>query len=427
MKSLTLPIIDRRFENVSAVIVKLTHRCNLDCSYCYENIVAGEDMKIEVFKSLVDRVLPSTRSKKVQFIFHGGEPTLLPLEWFIEATEYARSQADQFSKKINFGLQTNMISVDENMMQLFKNLEIQISLSLDGPSYLPAPMRPRAERVLSNFQKAREIGLRMGILMTINHSNFSYFREIMRWLEEELTIRFVKVNTVTAVGKGLNLPNLTAEQIFIARREILEHMIATKGLGVIEDNLVVELLRYFSVHDKRPESLCRDKDCGAGRLVIDVTPKGDILPCGRFQWDNHEYFLGHLTNPITETTLQNFTTKIKDFKNLKPENWSECYSCAAAKICSFGCQAFIVRSKEQINVECSPTRMTYQYFQQNESRLYEIVENIRNRGQKLQIAQNYGDSNYNDSWPNYDDYSNYANYSDSYSDSTDSPDPITPP
>lgn len=42
---------DARFHNVESLIVKITHRCNLDCAYCYEHITKGSDMPLEVLRS----------------------------------------------------------------------------------------------------------------------------------------------------------------------------------------------------------------------------------------------------------------------------------------------------------------------------------------------------------------------------------------
>jgi uncharacterized protein len=84
---------DIRFLDVSSLIVKVTKRCNLSCDYCYENIVNQGDMSIEVFKDLAYRAFTSSRRDHIDFVFHGGEPTLLPDSFFAEAFETCQTLA----------------------------------------------------------------------------------------------------------------------------------------------------------------------------------------------------------------------------------------------------------------------------------------------------------------------------------------------
>lgn len=411
---------DPRFRSVGALIVKITHRCNLDCSYCYEYITKGNDMSLDTFKILVIRTLRSTEQDDVLFIFHGGEPTLVESDWFIKAVEFARQKARETRKRIRFAIQSNALALDDSKIELLRDLNIRLSISIDGPPFLPNMMRKRAEIAIKNYQRAVSAGLKPGILMTINHSNFNYFHQICRWLEKELQVHDFKANVISSVGRGINLPDLEHWQIFQAYRDILEYMIATKGCLVIEDNLSLELIRFFAKSTdlvKLPNELCRTRRCGAGQKVLGITPDGKILPCGRFQWNEKEYFLGDLNE--NQFDLDVFQQAINDFHTYASDNWNECSKCEARNICSYGCQAFIVRSKSKINLECLPTKMKYSYFETNRERLLPVVESIKRRigyfMTKNEILA-YRDK-YNDGGPYNDTYNDEkGSYSDIYSD-----------
>ncbi|NET28346.1 radical SAM/SPASM domain-containing protein [Okeania sp. SIO1I7] len=404
---------DTRFQEISNLIVKVTNRCNLNCSYCYENIVQkGQDMDLKTFKNLVDKVMKNSVQNRINFILHGGEPTLIGIEWITAAVEYAKQQAKIYGKSTTFGIQTNMIALTDKLINTFIDLNVHISCSLDGPHYLKGAMRDYAQKAYQCYQLARKLDANVGILMTINHSNYQYFTEIIDWLKNELQVREFKANVITSVGAGYNLPPLSAEQVFTAQKDILNAMIKTEGKEIVEENLKVELLRFFD--NNRRETLCAEKTCGAGKRVVGITPDGSLLPCGRFQWDDYNFQLGHLSEKINSQVAENFQKSVQNFHSLVPESWYDCESCSARKICSYGCQAFIVRSKEKANVECLPTKMKYRFFEENRDKLLPVVNSIREK---------YDESRQPESdYPDYQDeitYRDYQDYSDQfYKDST---------
>ena len=361
------------FAEVTTLVVKVTHRCNLACRYCYEHIVRGPDMSPETFRALIDPVMTQTRKDRVHILFHGGEPTLMDDAWYVLAVAYARHKAVIGGKRVTFSLQTNLIALKDSQIDLFHDLGIAVSVSLDGPFSDGTPDRPRHDRALENFLRLRRKGVQAGILMTINPSNARFFPQILDGLYHDLDIRHFKANPVYAVGAGRHLPDLTADQIFQAQKAMLEHLITTQGQGAIEDNVALELRRFFA-ENTGPE-LCRQPQCGAGRRVLGITTQGDILPCGRFEWDDHEYRLG----TIHDEFPVRFQAKRDDFHREAPENRTECASCEARDICSYGCQAFIVRSKSRINIECEPTRLRYRYMVENREKLEPVYRVIAGR------------------------------------------------
>lgn len=370
---------DGRFQNVSTLIVKVTHRCNLDCLYCYENISKkGEDMPLETFHLLAEKALSHSSQKEILFLFHGGEPTLLKNEWYEKAIHFALDKAGEQKKRVKFAMQSNLLGLNEAKIALFKRFHINLGISLDGSFELHHSMRGGEDRVFQNFLKIKKAGVQAGILSTINHSNYRQFGDFCQFLVQEARINSFKANVVTPVGRGYNLPPLKAEQVFEAQHAILEFMIRTKGEALLESNLSTEIERFFVGETQRhqmPETLCQEKRCGAGKTVLGVTPEGQILPCGRFQWDDRSYFMGELSSVNSGV----FEEKVNHFHQLVPENWYDCDSCEARKVCGYGCQAFIVRSRENANVDCLPTKMRFRFYQENRKSLQPVYRAILQR------------------------------------------------
>lgn len=393
---------DPRFFDVDELIVKLTNRCNLDCSYCYEDIAVGQDMSLVTFGQLADQVMASSRHGLIKFVFHGGEPTLVHSEWFRSATTYARRSAYELGKEAKFAIQTNGISLTDEKIQLLLDLEIGVSISIDDAGDIETPMRKRGATAVRGYLRAVKAGLKPGVIMTINHTNFDRFATICRWLTNEIGVREFKANVLASVGKGLTLDPLKPNQIFRAHKDILEYMIETGGKGALEDNLQFELMRFFaSPEDRRemPETLCKDIRCGAGRRVLGITPAGELLPCGRFPWNDPGYFLGSVHESRTQEILRQFTDSVQIFHSTAPENWYKCGTCEAQWVCAYGCQAFIVQSRAEKNIECIPTKMRYQYYLDNRQRLQPVIAEILRR-KTLAFLPGWGDKHqppYNDS------------------------------
>ena len=357
------------FQSVATLIVKVTRRCNLDCAYCYEDVgPTGQDMSLATFKELAFLALSQTQSPELNFLFHGGEPSLLPMDWYAQALDFARQRAEKHQKKVFFSMQTNLLALSEAKMRFFAQQDLRLGISLDGPSE-KGEQRAGSDKVLNNYLKAKALGLKMGILSTINASNFDRFDAICQWLPEVAQVWRFKANVVSPVGRAKDQDFLPAASIFYAQTQILEAMYQSQG-RLVEENLARALIRYFEPETARQESLCHQARCGAGTKVLGISPQGHLLPCGRFEWQDETYFLGHLQNMEADF----YHTKLEHFHQQAPQNWYHCSSCSARKICNFGCQAFILRNRLQANVECLPTKICFDYLQANEERFFKLYQ-----------------------------------------------------
>ena len=62
------------------VVLTLTHRCNLDCIYCYQKHKTAKDMALETAKAIVETEVKQVRESEnidsIRFNLFGGEPLL---------------------------------------------------------------------------------------------------------------------------------------------------------------------------------------------------------------------------------------------------------------------------------------------------------------------------------------------------------------
>lgn len=107
----------------------LTHDCNLDCTYCFENkkkveIKWNVDELINFFKWQNEKKDREYFQENSKIMFYGGEP-LFKQELIMEIIEKAKSLP------FDFGLQTNGTLLDKINSEILGNLET-IFVSVDG-------------------------------------------------------------------------------------------------------------------------------------------------------------------------------------------------------------------------------------------------------------------------------------------------------
>jgi uncharacterized protein len=369
---------DLRYRNISSLIIKVTNRCNLKCEYCYENVsLTGLDMKLDTFKQVLTKVTENTISRSILVIFHGGEPLLIDIDWYKEAVDFCNKLAISYKKNFRFGMQSNATNLQINKATfLVKNLNIRLGLSFDGPlEIINKSLRGRDQTTLYKLQELKKNNIPFSLLLTINASNYNYFKKIMHYLHTELNIFQFKANLVYPVGHGYNLKELSTEQINEAYSDIMDYMMESKGL-IVETNMLLEMQRFVNLNNEQNKiSLCDDRVCGAGKRVFGVSSEGNILPCGRFEWNDKDSHIADIFTNYDQRKLAEYKEKINEFHNKNEENWLNCNSCEAKKVCRYGCQAFITRTKSKVNLECLPTKFKFTLYKKYENELNQIINN----------------------------------------------------
>ena len=156
-------------------IIKVTSACNLSCTYCSEGLRQLENLNIETYKRFVDgipKLLRHVGHKNVDIIWHGGEPLLIGKQWITEAIEYTNEVLSDF--EISYSIQTNATLIDEEWIQIFKEFDFSIGISLDGYKELHDQYRIAKngqgtyETIITNIKSLKSQGIPASLLMVLN-------------------------------------------------------------------------------------------------------------------------------------------------------------------------------------------------------------------------------------------------------------------
>lgn len=122
-------------------IIKIHSRCDLACDYCYMYEMADQTwrdrprrMTQEIAEHTAMRIGEHARThhlRNISIILHGGEPLLAGaglIQYFVTAVRHAAGS----SVTVEASVQTNGVGLNESFLDLFRELDIQVGVSLDG-------------------------------------------------------------------------------------------------------------------------------------------------------------------------------------------------------------------------------------------------------------------------------------------------------
>jgi uncharacterized protein len=157
--------------------------CNLACGYCYEHNErdAGNfgSAKIQDFDAMTKALLaegvgrPNGTGGVTGFCLHGGEPLLMPIDDLVRVFKWAATI------KAPVSVQTNGSLITEKHLVLFKQFNISVGFSLDGPEELNdsrwagsvEKTRLMTERSFWALRECQERKLRHHVICTLHKLN----------------------------------------------------------------------------------------------------------------------------------------------------------------------------------------------------------------------------------------------------------------
>lgn len=354
------------FQRIGYVTLKLTNGCNLKCAYCNVEALTPRTprMSMERFRQVADLLIANSRQPRVGLEFHGGEPLLLPDEWFEEAVAYARSLAQQHGKEVDFPMMTNGTLLTEERLLRLHHLGIRFCMSVDGPPDINDLLRGSGlavERAVRLFNKHR---IHCGVLTVLSKANCRRMDRVMEYFDD-IGIRDFRINHVQPQGRGNDADQLlSGEEMCDSMVQILDHMART-GVSVREAEMLLAVERFLHGRDPEPHLSCWEFQCQAGRIYCAVDHQGVIHACGT-DLSNHP--LGHLDADLDEAHYAASLRRLHD----KGDWVIRCFDCSARRICNHSCPTSDYNSTLYREHECRYTKLLYAHLCAHPEKAYRI-------------------------------------------------------
>ncbi|MDE9437715.1 radical SAM protein [Xenorhabdus bovienii] len=127
------------------IILKVSERCNINCTYCYVFNLGNEISinskpiisydTIKDLRTFFEQASQEYDIETIQVDFHGGEPLMMGKEKFENAcNEFISGSYNK--TKLNLACQTNAILIDNEWIDIFSKYNVSVGISIDGPKHI---------------------------------------------------------------------------------------------------------------------------------------------------------------------------------------------------------------------------------------------------------------------------------------------------
>ncbi|TNL02780.1 XyeB family radical SAM/SPASM peptide maturase [Kosakonia cowanii] len=127
------------------IILKVSERCNINCTYCYVFNLGNElaiNSKPVISASTIGDLRRFLENAAIEhgietlvIDFHGGEPLMMGKKKFAAACEVFRS-GNYGNGELHLACQTNGILIDDEWIDLFSKYGVGVGVSIDGPKHI---------------------------------------------------------------------------------------------------------------------------------------------------------------------------------------------------------------------------------------------------------------------------------------------------
>ncbi|MCF8233054.1 MAG: anaerobic sulfatase-maturation protein [Bacteroidales bacterium] len=287
--------------------------CNLSCTYCYylekDKLYKGHalQMKDETLEVFIKQYIQSQDSKEVNFVWQGGEPTLLGIDFFEKALRF--QQKHQSNKKISNAFQTNGTLLNDEWGRFFRKNDFLVGVSVDGPQHVHDFYRktksdkPGFNKVMQGVEVLRKHTVDFNTLSVVNRYSQEYPLEVYGFLKD-IGSRFMQfLPAVEREKKSANTGGLRLTHPNTKGAQVTKWSVTPMGYGrflsrIFDEWVTKDVGKYFvQLFDatlanwlgKNP-GLCVHKDYCGDAMVIEHN--GDVYACDHFVYP--DFYRGNI-------------------------------------------------------------------------------------------------------------------------------------
>lgn len=273
------------------VLIMPTDYCNMNCVYCFNSHrtslkknIMEEQTLYRVFLSVIPYY------KHVRFIWHGGEPTSVGLDFYRTAIKMQR-EINLNKTVIENSIQTNLTQADEEMIRFFLEHGFHVGSSFDGLTNYQT--RHNTESILSGRERVLRCGGNVGFICVVQSNNVNHLIDDYEWFKSK------KINYT--LNTYLSVPPFENDSLFVPAAKYIEAFEKLYDYWVQDKNCNIHLSCFDEYIDYilfGEKSLCCYNSC-MGKHV-GVRYDGMLFNCNRDFSEEYSYGNIHDYNDIHE-------------------------------------------------------------------------------------------------------------------------------
>ena len=239
---------------VAQFVMKISKYCNLRCSYCYEFNELGnkERMSLEllarIFENIAAHAIPNDYAW-ISFVWHGGEPFLIPLEYY---ESIGRLQREIFGGKLEVRnvVQTNLTVMTPRHLAFLKSQTffqaVGISFDVLGDQRVDTAGRLKNDVVLENMQKLIDHEIPFGAIAVLARNTLAHTLPIYKFYDRlQISSRFLPFY-MDASSNQIASHAITYEEQVAALKKIFEEWLVSENATPVDP--IQEYVDYAVSH-----------------------------------------------------------------------------------------------------------------------------------------------------------------------------------
>ncbi len=337
--------------------------CNLDCSYCFflskEMLYPGSRFRMadDLLEAYITQLIEAHAGMpEVTIAWQGGEPTLMGLDFFRRSVELTEQHLSPGQRAV-ITIQTNGTLLDEEWCEFFRENNVLVGISIDGPREIHDAYRVNKggkgsfDDVMRGLAHLQAAEADWNVLTTVHAMNGDRGLETYRFLRDDCGARFIQfipiIERATAetqdgaprtswrdrplyVQQGSYVTNRTvsAEQYGRFLIDVFEEWVRRDVGEVYVQMFDVTLANWVG----EPPGLCVHSETCGSALALEHT--GDLYSCDHFV--EPRYRLGNIKEEhmLTLVASQQQVRFGLDKRDTLPQY---CLDCDVRFACHGGC------------------------------------------------------------------------------------------
>jgi uncharacterized protein len=313
-------------------------RCNMRCSYCYylkpNDDAAPQVMSLSILERFISQYIEASAGPVVNFVWHGGEPTLAGLDFYKAAVDLQKRCLPEGWECWN-NLQTNGVLLDDTWCSFLADEQFDVGLSIDGSRLVHDTYRKDLGGQGTHHLAAAAItrlqahGIQPDLLCTVTSLSARNALSIYRALRAFRTgwIQFIPVLCRDKDGE-ITSESVNPSQYGDFLCDVFDEWIVN-DLGTLNVQMFAELTRIYSGGSS---GLCMMAPTCGRALIVECD--GSVYSCDHFV--NPKYRIGSIESAHLGD-LANLPVQFQ-FGDAKRENLpDQCRACQWLLLCSGGC------------------------------------------------------------------------------------------
>lgn len=292
-------------DTAAQFVVKITKHCNLRCAYCYEFPHLGDktQMSLESLARIFDNIASSADDvfDTVNFVWHGGEPFLIPLEYY-DAIGALQRQIFGTAIRVSNVVQTNLTVLTPKHLQHLRKQKffsgLGVSFDVYGNQRIDTADRPRTEIVLANIQKLIDCEIPFGAIVVLARNTLPHVRSIFRFYDRlGIEFRFLPFYLSSSEQQMIDHAITHAEMVDAFKAVFDEWLISEHAVAVEPIDNFIDYALSFA------EGRCDQRyDKSTHELIFVVDLDGGTW--GPDEIYGNEYKYGNLAGESFRSVLQ---------------------------------------------------------------------------------------------------------------------------